>query len=33
MKKTVKDRDEDLNDAPYCDGRCEVCDKTWGDED
>jgi hypothetical protein len=23
--------DEDLG-APYCDGQCEKCDKTWGDE-
>lgn len=24
--------DEDIG-APYCDGKCETCDKNWGDED
>ena len=23
--------DEDLG-APYCDGHCERCEKSWGDE-
>ena len=25
--------DEEESGAPYCDGRCERCDKSWGDED
>ena len=32
-KQIVTDRDEELTGAPCCDGRCEVCDKSWGDEE
>jgi len=30
-RQIVTDRDDDLTGAPYCDGKCEACDKSWGD--
>jgi hypothetical protein len=27
----VTDRDEEQTGAPYCDGHCERCNKSWGD--
>lgn len=31
-RQIVTDRDDDNESGmPCCDGRCEVCDKSWGD--
>ncbi|MGB4295809.1 MAG: hypothetical protein WBJ16_09265 [Smithellaceae bacterium] len=32
-REILDDPDDEESGAPYCDGRCERCNKSWGDED
>ncbi len=31
-REIVADPDEEGSGAPECDGKCETCDKSWGDQ-
>jgi hypothetical protein len=32
-KRIITDPDEEKTGEPYCDGQCNRCSKSWGDED